>query len=129
MVPGDRPLIAIGYNYNTQKIISFIVTDNIGITKEGLTYLSKLPEQFSNVSICPIDFPLVIYKFSGSINEVDSHNKSRKSDLAMEKLGVNQCGWLWLCTAVATGTNITNFWKIFHYEVKRDNHGKSIDIR
>ena len=30
MVPGDRPLISIGYKYNARKIISFIVTDNSG---------------------------------------------------------------------------------------------------
>ena len=28
MVPGGRPLIAIGYKYNAQNVLSFIVTDN-----------------------------------------------------------------------------------------------------
>ena len=28
MVPRDRPLIAISYNYNACKVLSFIVTDN-----------------------------------------------------------------------------------------------------
>ena len=32
MVPGGRPLIAIGYKYNTRKVLSFIVTENEGIT-------------------------------------------------------------------------------------------------
>ena len=26
MVPGDRPLIAVGYKYNERKVVSFIVT-------------------------------------------------------------------------------------------------------
>ena len=30
MVPGDRPLIAIGYMYNMWKVLYFIVTDNAG---------------------------------------------------------------------------------------------------
>ena len=30
MLPGGRPLIAICYKYNAQKVLSFIVTDNIG---------------------------------------------------------------------------------------------------
>ena len=38
MVPGDRPLIDIGYNYNAQKVLSFIVTDNAGSTKTGIPY-------------------------------------------------------------------------------------------
>ena len=41
MVPGGRPLIVIGYKYNTRKVIYFIVTENAGRTKSGLNYLSK----------------------------------------------------------------------------------------
>ena len=43
MVPVDRPLIPIGYEYNARKVISFIVTDNVSITKYGIPYLSKYP--------------------------------------------------------------------------------------
>ena len=32
VVPGDRPLIDIGYKYNTRKVLYFISADNIGIT-------------------------------------------------------------------------------------------------
>ena len=84
MVSGGRPLITIGYKYNVWKVLSFIFTDNAGGTKAGLTYLSKYPDQFSNVSIRPVARPLVMYKFFGSVNEVDSHNKSRQSGLALE---------------------------------------------
>ena len=59
MVPGDRPLIAIDCKYNAQKVLSFIVTDNAGITKTGITYLSRYPDQFTNVTICPVARPLV----------------------------------------------------------------------
>ena len=81
MVPGDRPLIAIGYKYNAQKVLYFIVTDNAGSTLASLPYLSKYPEQFTNVAIRPVALPLVV-------NEVDSHKKSRQSDLALEKFWV-----------------------------------------
>ena len=101
MVPGRRPLVDIGYKYNVHKVHSFIDKDNIGSTQEELYYLYKYPEQFSNVSIHPVAHPLVMYKFFGSVNEVDSHNKSRHSYLALEKLWVTQCGCLRLCTIVA----------------------------
>ena len=39
-------------------------------------------------------------KFYGSVNEVDSHNKLRQSDIALKKFWVTQCGWIRLCTAV-----------------------------
>ena len=53
MVPGGRPLIAIGYKYNARKVLSFIVTDSAGSTKNGVPYLSKYHDQFTNVSIRP----------------------------------------------------------------------------
>ena len=107
MVPGGMPFIAIGYNYNVWKVIYLIVKDTVGRTQEGFLYLYKYPDQFANVSICPVARPLVMSKKS-AVNEVDSHNKSRQSDLALEKWWVTQCGWLRLCTTVAMGMNITD---------------------
>ena len=63
MVPGYMPLIAIGYKYNAQKVLSFIVTYNEGITKTGITFLSKYPDQFTNVAIHPVDRPLIMSKY------------------------------------------------------------------
>ena len=60
MVPGDRPLIAIGYKYNARNFLYFIVTDDAGSTNTGITYLSKYPEQFTNVAIFPVARPLVM---------------------------------------------------------------------
>ena len=54
MVPGDRPLIAISYKYIAWKVLYFIVTENAGITKTGIPYLSKNPKQFNNVAIRPV---------------------------------------------------------------------------
>ena len=62
MVPRDRPLIAIGYKYNARKVLSFIVTDNAGSTNTGIPYLSKYPDQFTNVAIRPVARPLVMSK-------------------------------------------------------------------
>ena len=72
--------------------------------------------------------PLLCQKQS-AVNEVDSHNKSRQSDLALEKWWVTQLFWLRLCKTVAMGMNITNFWKLFRYGVKRDHYDKLIGIR
>ena len=57
-----------------------------------------------------------------------SHNKSRQSDLVLEKFWVTQCGWIILCTPVAMGTTITNCWKPFCYGVKRDHYNTFIGI-
>ena len=50
VVPGDWPLIAIGYKYNARKDLYFIVADNAGITKTGIPYLSQYPDKFTDVS-------------------------------------------------------------------------------
>ena len=95
MVPRVRPLIAIGYKYNTQKVLSFIVTETTASTQSGLTYLSNYPDHFSYVAIHPVSCLLVMYKLFGSVHKVNSHNKSRQSDLATKKFWVTQCGWIW----------------------------------
>ena len=59
MVPRGRPPIVIGYKYNTRKFLSFIVTYNTVSTQVGIPYLSKYPDQFSNVDIRPVALPLV----------------------------------------------------------------------
>ena len=63
IVPGDRPLIAIGYKYNARKFLYFILTGNADSTQTGITYLSKYPDQFTNVSICPVAHTLVMSIF------------------------------------------------------------------
>ena len=68
IVPGVRLLIGIGYKYNARKVLYFTVTEDAGSTHAGLPYLSKYHDQFSNVSICPVAHPLVIYNFFGSVN-------------------------------------------------------------
>ena len=100
IVPRGRLIIVIGYKYNVCKVLSFIVTDNTGITQAGLTYLSKYPDQFYNVSILPVVSTLVMYNLFLSVNEVGYHNKSRHYDLVLDKLWVTQFGWVRLCTTV-----------------------------
>ena len=68
-------------------------------------------------------------KFFGLVNGVESHNKPRQSDIALEKFRVKQCGWLQLFNTVAMGTTITNFCKLFFYGVKIDHYDNFIGIR
>ena len=70
-----------------------------------------------------------MYKLFGYVNNLDSHNKSRHTYLALEKLWVTQCVWSQLCPAVALGITMTTCWKIFCYRVKRHHFEKNIGIR
>ena len=62
------------------------------------------------------------------MNEIESHNNSRQSDLALKKWWVTQCSWLRLCTTVAMGMTINNCWKLFRYGVNREHYEKLIGI-
>ena len=42
--PGEIPLLAIGYKYNSRKVLGFIATEVAGITEPGYPYLSRFPE-------------------------------------------------------------------------------------
>ena len=113
MVHDFRPLISIGYKYNKQKKITFIDTDNTGSTQAGIPYLSKYPDQFSNVSIHPVAHPLVMYKFFGFVNYIDSLKKLSQSDQVIQKFWAKQCGWLQLCTTASMGISQLNILPLF----------------
>ena len=68
-------------------------------------------------------------KFFGAAIELESQNKSRNYDLALEKFCFTQCGWIRLFTTVSMGMTITNFWKMFRSGVIRYHHDKLIGIR
>ena len=43
IVPGERPLLAIGYKYNLRNVLSFFDTAGTGSTTLCIPYLSKYP--------------------------------------------------------------------------------------
>ena len=119
MVPRYRPLIVIGYKYNARKVhlLLFKTMQETQILVLPI-YISIL----TNLLMLPFALllaPLLCQKIY-AVNEVDSHNKSRHSDLSLEKWWVTQCGWLRLCTTVDMGMTIANCCKLFRCGVKRD---------
>ena len=55
--PGERPLLAIGYKYNSRKVLRFIATEGAGSNEPGDPYLSGFPDIYSNVSVHPVVHP------------------------------------------------------------------------
>ena len=129
VVPGDRPIIAIGCKYKAKKVIYLIATEDAGITKFGIPYLYKYPENFYNVSIHPVSHPLVMSRLFGSFNEFYPNKKPRQYGLALEKYWVNQCGWIHLCMTVAMGMTIYNFWNVYFNRVNIYHYEKLMGTR
>ena len=69
-VPGNRPIIAIGSKYNSQKLIYFIDAYGAWSTKAVISHLYKYPELFSNVAIFPVACHISMSKLFGYVNEV-----------------------------------------------------------
>ena len=59
----DIPIIAIGYKYNYRKVLEFISTEGGGSTEPGYPYLSRFPDNYSNVSIRPVICPCVLGRY------------------------------------------------------------------
>ena len=77
-VPGDIPLIYIGYKYKYQKFLGFIASEGDGIIDPDDTYLSRFPDTYYNVSICPTVCTCILVRYSNACNSIENHNKMRK---------------------------------------------------
>ena len=105
--PVDRPLLAIGYKYNSRKVLGFISTEGAGSTEPGDPYLSCFPDIYSNVSVFRVVCPHFLGRYLNAYNSIDNHNRMRHSDLALEKYWVTHSGYFRLATTVALGMGIT----------------------
>ena len=53
-VPGDRPLMYIGYKYNSKKVLVFIANKGYRSTEPSDSCLSSFPDINYNVSVSPV---------------------------------------------------------------------------
>ena len=64
----ERPLLAIGYKYNYRKFLGFIATEGDVSNEPGDPYLSRLPEIYYNVSVCPVVCPHLLGSYFNAYN-------------------------------------------------------------
>ena len=74
---GGRPLLAIGYKYNSRKVLGFISTEGSGSTEPGDPYLSRLPDIYSNISAHPVVFPHLLGWYLNACNAIDTPGSTR----------------------------------------------------
>ena len=107
IVPGGRPLLALGYKYNFKKVLGCIATEGAGSTAPGDSYLSRFPNIYYNVDVRPVFHPQLLGRYVNACNAIDNHNMMRKSDLSLEKYWVTQSGYFRLTTKFALGMGIS----------------------
>ena len=76
-VPGEIPLLVIGYKYNYRKVLVLISTEGARSTEPGDPYLSNFPDIYSNVSICPVVRPHLLGRYFNACNAIYNHNRMR----------------------------------------------------
>ncbi len=55
-------LIAVGYKYNSSKVLCFVATKNVGSTLPGEPYQARFIDGFQNLLSRPVDRPQIISK-------------------------------------------------------------------
>ena len=106
--PGEISLLAIGYKYNSRKVLGFIATEGAGSTEPGDPYLSCFPDIYSNVSVRLVVSPHLLGRYLNACNEIDNRNRMWQSYLSLEKYWVTQRSYFRLATTVALGMGITD---------------------
>ena len=84
-VPGDRPLMDIGYKSNSRKVIRFIANERYVITEPSDPYLSNFPDIYLNASVHPVFRPHLIGRYLNACNAIDNQNMMSHYDLEIEK--------------------------------------------
>ena len=100
IVPGGITLMAIGYGYNSMKVLGFIATEAAGSTEPGDPYLSSFPEIYYNVSVLLVFLTHLIGRNFNACNAIENHNRMRHSDLVLDKYWVTQSGYFRLANIV-----------------------------
>ena len=59
------------------KFLLFMSTKGARITEPGDPYLSRFPEIYSNVSVCPVVSPYLLGRYFNACNAIDNQNRMR----------------------------------------------------
>ena len=69
--------MAIGYKYNSRRVLGFIATEGAGSTEPGDPYLSRLFDIYSDIYVRPVVRPHLLGRYFNSCNSLDNHNSMR----------------------------------------------------
>jgi hypothetical protein len=120
-------LIAVGYKYNSSKVLCFVATKNAGSTIAGDPYRARFLDDHDNLVSRPVDRPELISKYFQRSNGIDKHNQAWQFELRLEKHWRTQNAWFCLVTSVI-GICVTDAWKGYKYAF-RNTRKEEMTIR
>ncbi len=91
-------LIAVGYKYNSSKVLCFVAKKNAGSTLTGEPNQARFIDDFQNLLSRPVDRPELVSKYFLRSNGIDKHNQAHQFELKLEKHWRTQNVWFQLVT-------------------------------
>jgi len=101
-------LIAVGYKYNSSKVLCFVATKNAGSTVPGNPYRAQFLDDNDNLISWPVDRPELISTYFQWSNGIDKHNQSWQFELRLEKHWRMQNAWFHLGTTIIDDEEMTS---------------------
>jgi len=96
-------VVAVGYKYNTKKVLFFAMTKGAGSTEPGEPYVVKFPDSYGNPCSRHDERPAFLTRYFGNkghgfSNLIDFHNQERQDTLALEEAWVTEDPWFRIFT-------------------------------
>ena len=98
-------VMAIGYKYNSKKVLHFVAPEGAGSCEPGFEYQTKFTDAAGNVCTRGVIRPAVISRYYGLSPKCDNHNQGRQHELRLEEIWVTTDCWFRLaCTIIGITT-------------------------
>jgi hypothetical protein len=120
-------LLAIGYKYNSRKVLCFVTTKGAGHTEPGEPYEARWADKHGNTHCRKIARPSVISRYFVRSNCIDTHNHARQSELKLEKKWVTTDGYFRIFTTVL-GMTVIDAWKAYKHHINYRNVDKNMFV-
>ena len=109
--PDGQELIAVGYIYNSKVTLCFIVTKNVGSTREGDPYEMKFTDDHGTVHVRLISQPALMSHLFQKYNCVVKHNQAHQYKLGLKKKWETRNPYFCMATAFI-GVNVVDTCKL-----------------
>ena len=80
---GGIPLMAIGYKFDSRKVLGFVATERDVSTESGDPCLYRFPDMYYNVSIRPVVCTNFLGRYYNAYNAIDKQNGMPHSDISL----------------------------------------------
>lgn len=125
--PRGVDLFAVGYKYNSKKVLLFVFTNDAGPTTDGEPYEAKFDNGSGTTAVRLVPRPAVVSNYFRDSNVIDAHNHVRQSELALEEHWIVKNPWFRIDTTYI-GITVTDCWKLYKHGRLEDPEAQKLGI-